>query len=185
MIILEIFVSVVMLSCCGVQVGGSRHMTKVKHGTGGSLMYDLPSRDSEQCIKRKEYGAWQECGECKGTGKESYLGRGRLSYGNPCPKCQGAGGWWHEKVRFGMPGCGSDTLYTKPHLVGIGPVTRSSILVQSGEACEKCKGRGRKYGTVAPERSRMQGKSIESTIKSCPDCNGTGINPETERWEVE
>ena len=90
--------------------------------------------------KKLTVPAWSVCLICKGTGY-AYERSGVVK--GDCPACNGDGGKWHPKVKFGMPGCGSDTLYTKPHIIGVGPVTKSTILFQLYDPCGECGGSGR------------------------------------------
>ena len=163
------------------------------------MPYDQPPRVSEQRIIRKEWDAWQVCEACKGSGKHRTGTFGNAPLHSPCPKCQGAGGWWHEKV--------TQSPWQKARGLGWlnqgGRVTRTSILVQSGEECETCGGKCEVLirGTHCELKMCVKdhngitchpnGEECEYYIKAnkrmsdCPDCNGTGINPDTERWEVE
>ena len=133
--------------------------------------YSLKPELTEKRIIVNRWKAWQECDLCGGDGEE--LTDVGAPCGTPmphtCRKCHGEGGWWHPKVyeaqlhRMEHPEAKADGCPLC--------VEKSSILIQSGEVCERCEGKGEVFG-LAPR-----------WYASCPDCHN-GINPSTERWEV-
>ena len=134
------------------------------------VTYNLTPVESRRVIIERRWEVWEECEWCEGQGSQD----GDWT----CDDCQGSGGWWHEKVQKNHPNGNYGIFLSVDSSAQIfNTVTKSSILIQSGEECVECGGSG--IGLWLPKDHDGKQETWE-----CRSCHGSGINSDTEEWRV-
>ena len=134
------------------------------------MNYTLEPTRTTRWIVELRYPAWQDCEACEGTGDCAVHGIDPYQ----CGACNGEGGVWHEAIWYN-PNTKEWLVNTCTH--SIAAVTKSSILILSGEVCKECDGTGVKCA---------RHETLGLDYVHCKVCSRTGIEPGTAgEWRVQ